>query len=1564
MKKILSLLCLLPFAFALHANTLHGSYVAVNGNTASSIPARASLTTAPYVVLPVITVANSVTTVAFTGCAGNTLSTASFTVSGSQLMGNLVVTADAGFGVSTSTGGSFTSSLSLMPSSGTVSSTVIYVRANAGSSSGATGNIVCSSTLATSRTIAGTVTVYALPVFLANPASEAQSYCQSATATALSVNFAPGSGNQASYRWYANSVSSNTGGTGIGVGATSISGASALTQTYVPPTTTAGTTYYYAVATNSYGCSAASTVSGAITINAKPTVVTLTSLNSSNGINICTGTKANLTADSVTAGSTTGLVFSYAKDYLFTNAVADPASVNSGSYYIKGTDSQTCSSSPTLIRVIQKSNPAISSAVVVDNECDFETKGSITLNLSATGTPPFSYAWTKSGDNSFSSTSQNLTGLAIGTYNLSMVDAYGCTAQFTTPVSAQDYTNPVEPVLPDIQGECSVTVTAPTTTDNCSGIVTGMQENYPYDNEQKTTITFTGQGTYYIDWIFVDDWGNTSFATQKVIVADVTPPVAPVVADLSGECSVTATAPTAEDNCAGTITGTTADPLTYSAPGTYTINWVFDDGNGNLSYTTQNVTVTDTIAPVTPVLEDVVVECGADYTTAAPTAEDACSGIIAGTTTDPLVYTRQGTYLVNWAFDDGHGNVSYATQKIIVKDTTAPVVPVLTAVTEQCNATVTAPTTTDNCAGAITGTTTDPLSYTEQGNYTITWTFADGNGNSVTATQQVVIRDTIQPVAPVLADITAECSATVTAPTTTDNCAGTITGTTTDPLSYTEQGTYTITWTFADGNGNSVTATQQVIIKDSTAPIVPVLADVTGQCAATVTAPTTTDNCAGTISGTTTDPLSYTEQGTFTITWTFADGNGNSSTATQTVVIRDTTKPTITAPSAVSVNTDTALCSATVSAETLGTPVTADNCGVATVTNDAPATFPVGTTTVTWTVTDINGNTQTATQTVTVTDREKPTITAPEAVSVNTDAGQCSATLSAELLGTPVTADNCGVDSVTNDAPATFPVGTTTVTWTVTDIHGNTQTTEQTVTVTDNENPTITAPADITAANYNGACDGTGVSLGTPVTADNCGVATVTNNAPATFPAGTTTVTWTVTDIHGNTATVTQTVTRPAPLTASAVATHALCAGGNGSVALTVSGGTTAYRYRWSNGDTTQNLQAVTAGTYTVTVTDAKGCTATASATVTQPARITVGASGPANVCTGSAASFSATGGVSYSWSGPNGFTSTSQNPTIATMASANTGTYTVVVTDANGCSNTATVLVSVKSCSGIYPTEVNCSDFNTGTANKLASVCITTKTSGGKTTVSNATPGVFFYYTNIVAPAASFSVYVSQTASSALGTNFSLSQGYAFAFANGCTKIATGAAAAANGDALINIKGVKAGTLITIAVKYDAKSIQGRTVNGSLPSVSSFVCRLGTTAASPVIENTATTISIANCSGTIIAAPTVTTTANSSAATAEVEATAEIPAVQVKAYPNPFVGRVNFTLRSAVSGSALLEVYDISGRKVGVPFTGTLQAGTAHTLSYTVPAGINGVLIYRFRVGSKTVEGKLIALK
>jgi Ni,Fe-hydrogenase III small subunit len=160
---------------------------------------------------------------------------------------------------------------------------------------------------------------------------------------------------------------------------------------------------------------------------------------------------------------------------------------------------------------------------------------------------------------------------------------------------------------------------------------------------------------------------------------------------------------------------------------------------------------------------------------------------------------------------------------------------------------------------------------------------------------------------------------TFTATKTDVNCAGgndgriTITSSNANQYSIDNGATFVSTNTFTGltaGNYNVVVrsaagciSTAQVItvatIPDVTKPVptVTTLPVITGQCAATVTTvPTATDNCSGSINGTTTSPLVYTTQGTYTITWSYKDAAGNIQTQTQTVIVKDDTKPVITAP--------------------------------------------------------------------------------------------------------------------------------------------------------------------------------------------------------------------------------------------------------------------------------------------------------------------------------------------------------------------------------------------------------------------------------------------------------------------------------------------------------------------------------------------------------------------------------------------------------------------------------------------------------------------------------------------
>lgn len=273
--------------------------------------------------------------------------------------------------------------------------------------------------------------------------------------------------------------------------------------------------------------------------------------------------------------------------------------------------------------------------------------------------------------------------------------------------------------------------------------------------------------------------------------------------------------------------------------------------------------------------------------------------------------------------------------------------------------------------------------------------------------------------------------------------------------------------------------------------------------------------------GATTSEIMGLADGKYSCTITDAE----SSTVTKNFIIitdSDLIKPTITAPAAVTINANDGC---TVTGVVLGTPVTSDNCAVASVTNNAPEIFPVGNTTVTWTVTDVNNNVTTATQIVTIKDIILPTIIAPAQLTVNTNL-DCAAT--DVVLGTPVTADNCSVASVTNNAPKSFPLGNTTVTWTVKDASNNVAKATQIVTVKDLTPPTITAPAAV-IVNAGLNCEATGVALGTPITADNCTVASVRNNAPTSFPLGNTIVTWTIRDKSNNVSTATQIVSVKGP---------------------------------------------------------------------------------------------------------------------------------------------------------------------------------------------------------------------------------------------------------------------------------------------------------------------------------------------------------------------------------------------------------------------------------------------------
>lgn len=137
--------------------------------------------------------------------------------------------------------------------------------------------------------------------------------------------------------------------------------------------------------------------------------------------------------------------------------------------------------------------------------------------------------------------------------------------------------------LVDITGQCSSTPMTPTATNNCGGIFDGVPD---------VAFPITTPGTTVVTWTYNDGQGNTTSQLQNVILADTIAPIADITSlpDLVDMCEVNSvTAPTATDNCMGTITGTTTTTFPISVPGASVITWTFDDGSGNISTQTQNV---------------------------------------------------------------------------------------------------------------------------------------------------------------------------------------------------------------------------------------------------------------------------------------------------------------------------------------------------------------------------------------------------------------------------------------------------------------------------------------------------------------------------------------------------------------------------------------------------------------------------------------------------------------------------------------------------------------------------------------------------------------------------------------------------------------------------------------------------------------------------------------------------------------------------------------------------------------------------------------------------------------
>ncbi len=222
----------------------------------------------------------------------------------------------------------------------------------------------------------------------------------------------------------------------------------------------------------------------------------------------------------------------------------------------------------------------------------------------------------------------------------------------------------------------------------------------------------------------------------------------------------------------------------------------------------------------------------------------------------------------------------------------------------------------------------------------------------------------------------------------------------------------------------------------------------------------------------------------------------------------------------------------------------------------------------------------------------------------------------------------------------------------------------------------LTVTTSHTDVSCNGGSDGTltiNVSggtppysfLGNPVPA---GTTVIPNQAAGTYAGN-------LLDANNCSVAVSETIAEPAVLSLSEQHVNASCFGGTqGSIDITVTGGTVPYFYDWGGGVTSQDRTNITAGIYTVTATDSKSCTATISATITEPAAPIMAVAVTNATCFGANGSATAnpaggTNPYTYVWSGLGG----TSGQTVVKPA----GNYTVTATDASTCQQTASLIIT-----------------------------------------------------------------------------------------------------------------------------------------------------------------------------------------------------------------------------------------------------------------------------------------------
>ncbi len=406
-------------------------------------------------------------------------------------------------------------------------------------------------------------------------------------------------------------------------------------QSITPPTDTAGQFTYYVAEGISNACIGPKKP---ITVNiyAKPTLVITAPAP------ICSpAATLNIAASAIVAGSTAGLVYTFWKDVAATIPYPDYASAIPGTYYIKGTKPTTnCYDIKPV--VVTKSTVLVTelTASHTNVNCYGQSTGSITVNNATGGVAPYTYSWKKDG-NAYAGTTQVLTNLGVGSYEVTATDANGCKGTLTIVI-----TQPTAALALAASSKTDVTCFGKSTGSVTAGAVTNAVGtiSYVWKNALNVSVGTTASvlnlpaGTYTLT---VTD--NCSTQTNTVTILQ---PGAALTLAASSKTDVT---------CFGFSTGTVTAGAVTNAVGTVSYSWksALNVSVGttasvlNLPAGTYTLTVTDNCSTQTNTVT--ILQPGAALTLAASSKTDVtCFGFSTGTVTAGAVTNAVGTVSYSW----------------------------------------------------------------------------------------------------------------------------------------------------------------------------------------------------------------------------------------------------------------------------------------------------------------------------------------------------------------------------------------------------------------------------------------------------------------------------------------------------------------------------------------------------------------------------------------------------------------------------------------------------------------------------------------------------------------------------------------------------------------------------------------------------------------------------------------------------------------------------------------------------------------------------------------------------